>query len=399
MRGQIARCWRCHAVIAHHPHTDVDKAFAVALTCAMVFLIANFTPVLGLEIAGTHAEANIWTAVRSMKTGWISVSALVLLVTMFLVPLVQIVSVLWLMIFAKIGRRAPGSSRLLVALHMLRPWSMSEVFLLGALVAIVKLSSFLPIRTGPGVWALATLTLLLAVLSRFDPHSWWQLETRNSGVATFSPTACASTKPYSQAAALELVVCRVCGRVAARPPTGNVRCARCRCLVTVRMAHSRERTAAWLIAGMLLYIPANLFPVMHTSSVRGEQDSTILGGILEFWQSGSWDIALLIFIASVAVPVTKFLSLGLLLWTTHRRSVWARQERTTLYRFVEFIGYWSMLDVVVVAITCALLKFNALATAEPRAGILFFCGVVIATMVAAMRFDPRLIWDAPGVAS
>ena len=394
-RGQIARCGRCQAVIAHHPSADVDKAFAVALASGIVFFIANVTPVLGIEVAGTHTEANIWKAVLSMQTGWISLAALVLVVTMFLVPLIQVTLVLWLMSFAKAGRRAPAFSRILVALHRLRPWSMSEVFLLGALVAIVKLSNFLPISTGPGVWALTMLTLLLALLGRFDPRSWWELGAQLSDTGP-RPTRPASIPVYAQATANGLLVCRICGQLRSNQYTS---CSRCHSTVTARLPYSSGRTLAWLLAGMLLYLPANLLPVMHTSSLRGEEDSTILGGIVEFWRSGSWDIATLIFIASVAVPMTKFLSLGLLLWTVHRRSAWAPRERTKLYRFVEFIGYWSMLDVVVVAITCSLLKFNGLATAEPRLGILFFCCVVVATMIAAMSFDPRLIWDAPASAS
>jgi paraquat-inducible protein A len=144
---------------------------------------------------------------------------------------------------------------------------------------------------------------------------------------------------------------------------------------------------------MILYVPANLLPVMYTSGVQGGQESTILGGVVTFWQDGSWDIAALIFIASVAVPATKFIALGLMLWTVRRGTLPERRERTKLYRVVELIGHWSMLDVAVVALTSALLQFKALASAEPRAGIVFFCGVVVATMIAALSFDPRLIWD------
>ena len=134
---------------------------------------------------------------------------------------------------------------------------------------------------------------------------------------------------------------------------------------------------------------------MHTRSLTGDEDSTILGGVITFWRSGSWDIATLIFIASVAVPVTKFMALGLLLWSVRWRNGWARHERTRLYRFVEFIGYWSMLDVIVVALTSTLMQFQLLGTAEPRAGIAFFCAVVVVTMLSALSFDPRLIWDRP----
>jgi len=196
---------------------------------------------------------------------------------------------------------------------------------------------------------------------------------------------------------LGLMTCRVCAQVIDRATVGaNVRCVRCHRVVTTRMRGSVEKSLALLIAGMILYFPANLLPVLHTSSVRGSSDSTIIGGILEFWDTGSWDIAALIFLASVVVPVTKFLAIGLLLWTVRWHSAWARHERAKLYRFVEFIGYWSMLDVVVVAITCSLLQFKALASAEPGLGIVFFCAVVVSTMMAARSFDPRLIWDTPG---
>jgi paraquat-inducible protein A len=192
-----------------------------------------------------------------------------------------------------------------------------------------------------------------------------------------------------------LVACQTCGLVMQRRsisclPTS---CPRCTTLLRERLPRSAENTLAWLMAGVILYVPANVLPVMYVSGVGGGEGSTILGGVLSFWRAGSWDIAGLIFTASVAVPTTKFLALGVLLWTVHRGSSWAMKQRTALYRLVEFIGYWSMLDVVVVALTAALLKFKALGTAEPRLGIVFFCGVVITTMIAALSFDPRLIWD------
>mgnify|MGYP002040824845 FL=1 len=116
--------------------------------------------------------------------------------------------------------------------------------------------------------------------------------------------------------------------------------------------------------------------------------------MLEFWEAGAWDIALIIFIASVGVPAIKFFSLGLLLFTAQRGSSWACRQRSQLYRFVELIGYWSMLDVMVVALVAALVQLRGLGTIEPRVGILFFGMVVVLTMFSAMSFDPRLIWDS-----
>lgn len=123
-------------------------------------------------------------------------------------------------------------------------------------------------------------------------------------------------------------------------------------------------------------------------------DSTIISGVLEFWEAGAWDIASIIFIASIGVPAIKFGVLILLLLTAQRRSRWACRERSKLFRFVELVGYWSMLDVLVVALVAALVKFQALGNIEPRPGILFFGIVVVLTMLAAMSFDPRLIWQA-----
>ena len=193
---------------------------------------------------------------------------------------------------------------------------------------------------------------------------------------------------------LGLALCRTCGLAVSHASFGiERRCPRCESRVEHRMAFSSEMTLAWLIAGMVLYIPPNVLPVMHTRGLLGEADSTILGGILEFWRAGDWDIALLIFTASVAVPFTKFIAIGLLLFTVRKGSRWEQHQRTVLYRIVEFIGYWSMLDVIVVALTSALMQFQVLGSAEPRAGIAFFCGVVVVTMLAALSFDPRLIWD------
>ena len=198
----------------------------------------------------------------------------------------------------------------------------------------------------------------------------------------------------TQSIELGLSLCRTCGLAVSRVSLEmDRRCPRCRSRIEHRTPLSTEMTLAWLIAGIVLYIPANLLPVMHTSGLLGEADSTILGGILEFWRAGDWDIALLIFIASVAVPFTKFIAIGLLLFTVRRNSRWQQHQRTALYRIVEFIGYWSMLDVVVVALTSALMQFQVLGAAEPRAGIAFFCAVVIVTMLSALSFDPRLIWD------
>ncbi|MBP3981092.1 MULTISPECIES: paraquat-inducible protein A [unclassified Acidovorax] len=201
----------------------------------------------------------------------------------------------------------------------------------------------------------------------------------------------------THARALEtgLVSCHACGLVCedVLDRQGHVHCPRCGAPLHRRKPNSLGRTWALLIAALILYIPANVLPVMYTNLLGSGMDSTIMSGVVAFWNSGSYGIALVIFIASVAVPCAKFLTLGLLLVTTGRGTSWARRERSKLYRMVEVIGYWSMLDVLVVAVIAALVKFQGLADIAPRIGILFFGMVVILTMLSAISFDPRLIWD------
>ncbi|MBH3426526.1 paraquat-inducible protein A [Pseudomonas alkylphenolica] len=195
-----------------------------------------------------------------------------------------------------------------------------------------------------------------------------------------------------EASQLNLVLCHTCGK-ACDASQALHECDRCGAPLHERKPNSLTRTWAYLIAALVFYIPANVLPVMNTQMLGEGEDSTIMSGVIEFASHGAWDIALIIFIASIAVPATKFVALGLLLITVQRGSTWAQRERSKLYRFVELIGYWSMLDVLVVALVAALVKFQALGDIEPRPGILFFGLVVVFTMLAAMSFDPRMIWE------
>lgn len=208
----------------------------------------------------------------------------------------------------------------------------------------------------------------------------------------------AAVAPVPTGRQLGVVGCHACGLVCedVLGADGHAACPRCGAALHRRRPDSVARAWALLVAAMIFYIPANVLPVMYTGMLGSRTESTIMSGVVQFWQSGSYGIALVIFIASVVVPCTKFLVLSLLLVTAQRGSAWARRERARLYRLVELIGYWSMLDVLVVAIIAALVKFQALSDIEPRIGILFFGVVVILTMLSAMSFDPRLTWDGDG---
>lgn len=196
------------------------------------------------------------------------------------------------------------------------------------------------------------------------------------------------------AAARGLLSCHVCGLLSRGAHTGGgLHCPRCSAALHFRKPNSVARSWAFLIAAYILYIPANVLPIMETSSLFGSQDDTIMSGIIYLWHSGSWDLALVVFIASIMVPLLKLIAMTVLLISVQRRSTWQPLQRTRLYRIVELVGRWSMLDIYVVAILAALVQIGALATISAGPAALAFGAVVVLTMFAAMEFDPRLIWD------
>lgn len=195
---------------------------------------------------------------------------------------------------------------------------------------------------------------------------------------------------------LGLLNCRTCGRVSqlARPvaPEALLQCPRCDAPLSHRRPGSLQRTWAYLLAAMILYVPANLLPIMATTSVFGDTQHTILGGIEELRASGDWMLALIVFVASIAVPILKIAALLLLVATARRGSRWKSLERAQLYRMIDAVGHWSMLDVYVVVLLVGTIRFGAFGGVQPGPGLLAFGAVVVLTMLAAGSFDPRLIW-------
>ena len=191
-----------------------------------------------------------------------------------------------------------------------------------------------------------------------------------------------------------LLLCHTCHQLN-RPSAGghDLVCTRCGASLHVRKPDSIARSWAFLIAASILYIPANVLPVMETGSLFGAQSDTIMSGVVYLWTSGSWPLAAIIFIASIMVPGSKLFAMLFLLVSAQRRSTWRPLERTRLYRVVELVGRWSMVDIYVAAILTALVQFKALATIRAGPGAIAFGAVVVLTLFAAECFDPRLIWD------
>jgi paraquat-inducible protein A len=193
--------------------------------------------------------------------------------------------------------------------------------------------------------------------------------------------------------------CRSCELVVDLPAVAlrtAARCPRCGARIRRRKRNSIARTWALVLAALIFYVPANVFPVMEVTSLGNVQSDTILSGVIFLLYHGMWPLALIVFTASVVVPLLKLVALSFLLISVQRRSEWRPADRTRLYRITEAVGRWSMVDIYVVTILVALVHLGSLATIEAGAGAVFFGAVVVTTMFAAESFDPRLIWDRAG---
>jgi paraquat-inducible protein A len=195
-----------------------------------------------------------------------------------------------------------------------------------------------------------------------------------------------------------LVSCHSCHLLCRMPEADRAEacCPRCGAALHARKPASLSRTWALVIAAFIFYIPANVLPITIVVSLGKAQADTIMSGVIYFIREGMWPIAAVIFTASVFVPLLKLFVLTFLLISVQRRSGWRLKDRTRLYRITELVGRWSMVDIFVVTILVALVNLGSLATIKAGPAAVFFAAVVVITMLAAMAFDPRLIWDAAG---
>ena len=199
----------------------------------------------------------------------------------------------------------------------------------------------------------------------------------------------ARARPLTARAA-GLVGCRICARAS---PLGTRSCPRCGSRLHSREPASLQRVWAWLIVGLAAYVPANTLPIMTTSFLASETPNTIIGGIVHLAYIGSWGLAAIVGLASIGIPVAKFLAIAYLATSVQRRVEMPPHRRIHLYEVVEFIGRWSMIDVFVVAILAATVQLGLLARVEPGPAAVFFALSVICTMISAQSIDPRLLWD------
>ncbi|HEY1995962.1 paraquat-inducible protein A [Paraburkholderia sp.] len=392
-RNGVLRCRRCNAELSRSHPDSVDRALAFTLASLVLFAVGNAFPIVGLEVNGTLVKTSLLGAARVLYDDGMWPLAGLVLATTFIMPLLQMLTMTYLLTPLRIGRAPYRADLVFRLLQMARPWGMTEVLILGMLVALVKLAHIASVVPGTALWSFGVLMLLLAAASAaFDPQEVWSRTRAALGEVPGHPTLTAPSA--ATAIGCGLATCHSCGLLVRAPVhLHEAACPRCGSHLHARKPNSIARTWAFLIAAMVLYIPANLLPVMNTSSLFGSEKDTIMSGVVYLWTSGSWPLAIVVFIASVAVPMLKIMAMVFLVAAAQLRSSWVPHQRAKIYRLVELVGRWSMLDIYVITILVALVQFQGLATIQAGPAAIAFGSVVVLTMFAAMSFDPRLMWD------
>lgn len=383
--GAIASCTQCGSPLYRQSGISLQGWVALVSGALAIFVVANWFPIATLATQGLTIKA---TLIDALALTWLQGHELVAIMTglfAFVFPLGQILFLFWAL-RALLSRRLPGDFHYgLRVLRAISTWSMIPVMLLGVLVAIVKLSGIAALTVGPGLWAFGALSVIMTILSRVSAHRLWRYAEDAELVLVSGASLRKDDTPGA---------CLACGYVQpVDPEVTGLACARCRAPLHLRKVDTTARVWAFLIATAILYIPANILPVMNVRLPTGVSSHTILGGVVELWRLGSWDLSIIVFVASVVVPMTKLFALAVLMVKRQWQGPLVQRQRTRLFELVEFVGQWSMLDVFVVILLSAMANFPGVSQITAGPGAASFGVVVVLTMFAAMSFDPRQGWD------
>jgi len=381
-QGSRASCPRCHTVLTTNWQEPRKRPTGYALAALFMLLLANLFPFVTMKVAGLSSQISLLQIPKVMVSEDYSSLA-----TLFLVFVQAIPGLCMLTIILLVNRiNMPVSLRLGLAriLFQLRSWGMAEIFMAGVLVSFVKLMAYGDIGLETSFWPWCLFCLLQVRAFQCVDRRWlW------NQIAPMPPLPHAPEKGVS-GLHQGLRSCPCCTAIL---PADQPDCARCGVIAAPRRKHSLQWTLALLFTSVIIYIPANLLPIMVTETLGTPYPSNIMAGVILLWSDGSYPVALVIFIASIMVPSLKMLAIGWLCWNASGRGHRDSEKMHVVYEVVEFVGRWSMIDVFVIAVLSALVRMGQLMNVYPAWGALLFALVVILTMIAAMTFDPRLTWD------
>ncbi len=389
--GSLAECRRCARLLAGPAMGRLDAPLALALGALLLLIPATVEPLL--SVASHGAARTCWLTsgiVGLWQQGFASLAVVVgafavVFPYLYLAALITVLAALRLRARAHLGPVFRWLMRL-------RPWMMLEIFLVGCFVAYSRLRLVVGVDVLAGGWCLMAATgALLFALTQLDERTVWEalplLRTRGQSRWHLSWRA-GERRDHAHA-----IACTACDLLVPGAHPGSA-CPRCGAALHHRRPYAFRVTAALVAAAFLLYVPANALPVLTLVSLGNEQSNTIITGVLELIHNQLWPLAIIVFLASIVVPLLKLCGLTWMLLATVQGSPRTLVARTRFFRFIDTIGSWSNIDVFVASVLVGLLQFGAIAQARAGGGLVAFAAVVILTMIATRTFDTRLMWDA-----
>lgn len=349
---QKAVCPRCNFILTAKHSNAIERTLIFSITALFLFAFSLFFDFLTFKSNGIERTINLITSVNVLIDNNYGLLAVVQILTIFIIPCLILLSLIYLSSFMLFDKKPPKGELIHSLLLKVLPWNMAEIFIIGVLVSLIKIVALADIELEISFYVFILFSLfMLAALLHFDQYffSRWFNQGKNI------------TKALNISKAQRI--------------------------------SSIQRTWALLITSVVLYIPASIFPIMNTRLLGQDEPSTIIGGVILLWHHGSYPIAIIIFIASVFVPMSKIAVLIWLNYSVQKNINGMLSERIKLYRMAEFIGRWSMVDVFVVIIIVSLVQLGDTMNVLPGYAITAFSGVVILTMLAAMSFNPILIYS------
>lgn len=370
--NQKAVCPRCGYLLSANRANSFERILAFAIS-ALIFLLASVLfEFISFSSNGLENNIKMLDSIEILIDSGYSLLAIIEVVTVFIIPSFVLISLIYLVSFLRKGRYPPVGDLLTNIIFKLVPWNMVDIFLVGTLVSLIKIISLADIQLGPSFFAFILFAVsLTAALLHMDKHY-----LHKALVLSRFPKAAEKTVAELNK--------RATGRNSnVSNSNKNERYS----------SLSIQKTWALILTSVLLYIPANLFPIMNTWFFGQDDPSTIISGVILLWLHGSYPIAIVIFVASIMVPIGKILVLTWLNYSVQTHSRRLDHQRIRMYRVAEFIGRWSMIDIFVVIILVSLVQLGNTMTIVPGVATFALSGVVIMTMLAAMSFEPKLIYN------
>ncbi len=371
------------------------RTLVLTITGLLLYLPANFLPLLTFNILGTEVSGSLFSSTLSMfEQGRCFVGILVVL-TGLICPFMTIFLLLPVTFGLYFNRKNKWLSSCMHWYQHLTEWAMTDIYLIAVFITIIKMNRTVSVEWNAGLFCFIGLVITtVAAQASIDRSLFWKkLEKTDTGQ---NPLLLISTEARTGREA-GLVLCHTCRKVtplSAIRHEKNSACPRCGEALHMRGRNSVDRCWALLVSAVLFTLPANLLPIMSVESLGHLTTSTIIDGILHFFQEGSYGIGLIILTASLLVPFFKIIGMCLILISIHFQWKSQLRHKAIMFRFIQFVGRWSMLDIFVIALLCSLVRFGGLSTIHAAPAALYFTAVVLCTMFAAINFDPRLLWDS-----